>query len=123
MRHRHDDEFSLRLHLELQTTARPADAQAGPHVCPACAAPFVTPLAALEIDEWHFAVSVHCPNCGWEGAGVYDDEALERFDIGLDEGTHALAEALALLAHENTREDFDRFLAALHADAILPEDF
>ena len=117
------DEFSARMHAELETGNPPAADRSGPHVCPTCQAPFVTPLDALEIDEWHFAVSVRCPNCDWEGAGVYDDAALERFDLGLDEGTHAVAEALALLAQENARDDFDRFLAALHADAILPEDF
>jgi hypothetical protein len=117
------DEFSLRLHAELEIHGPPADPPAAPHVCPTCTAPFLTPVEALEIDEWHFAVTAHCPNCGWEGTTIYDDGALEQFDIGLDEGTHELAEALALLAYENARDDFDRFVAALEADAILPEDF
>ena len=117
------DDFSLRLHAALEAGADTMDVADGPHVCASCRTPFVTPTDALELDEWHFAVSVRCPNCGWEGSAVYDDAALERFDIGLDQGTHALAEALALLALENARGDFDRFLAALDADAILPEDF
>ncbi|MBA2638109.1 MAG: hypothetical protein H0U79_07815 [Solirubrobacterales bacterium] len=119
----HRDDFSSRLHAELETHGPAGHPSPGPHICPACTAPFVTPIEALEIDEWHFAVKSYCPNCGWEGAGIFDDEALERYDVGLDEGTHALAEALALLEHENARSDFARFRDALAAEAILPEDF
>lgn len=96
---------------------------ASPHVCPDCQMPFVFPTEALEVDEWHFAVGLRCPNCDWEGAGIYDDEALERFDIGLDEGTRALVAALDALSAANARDEADRFAAALAADAILPEDF
>ncbi|MGK2936630.1 MAG: hypothetical protein ACSLFR_02320 [Solirubrobacteraceae bacterium] len=99
------------------------DREASPHVCPECQMPFVFPTEALEVDEWHFAVGLRCPNCDWEGAGVYDDEALERFDIGLDEGTRSLVGALDALAAANARDEADRFVAALQADAILPEDF
>ena len=61
----------------------------GPHVCPTCRAPFVVPEDAVEIDAWHFSVSLHCPTCDWLGTAVSDDEALECFDIGLDAGTPA----------------------------------
>ena len=54
---------------------------------------------------------------------VYDDEALERFDIGLDAGTRALVRTLEELAYENANADFEAFAMALAADAILPEDF
>ena len=117
------DDTSLQIHAALTLPPSAAATDAGPHVCPACRAPFVTPTEAFEVDEWHFAVALHCPNCGWEGAGVYDDEALERFDIGLDEGTRTLLTALERLAHANARDDFERFIAALRADAVLPEDF
>lgn len=99
------------------------DSETSPHVCPECQMPFVFPTEALEVDEWHFAVGLRCPNCDWEGAGIYDDEALERFDIGLDEGTRALVAALDALSAANARDEADRFVAALQADAILPEDF
>lgn len=122
----HVDTTSHDIHRALGTHCNaPAvqDEQPSPHICPECRMPFVFPTEALEVDEWHFAVGLRCPNCDWEGAGVYDDEALERFDIGLDEGTRALVTALDALAAANARDEADRFAAALAADAILPEDF
>jgi len=117
------DTTSLEIHAALSFPPKAAATEAGPHVCPACRAPFVTPIEALEVDEWHFAVVLECPNCAWEGTGVYDDEALERFDIGLDEGTRTLMAALDRLALANAAEDFERFISALNAGALLPEDF
>lgn len=122
----HVDSTSHDIHRALDThtpTAAAQDDQPSPHICPECRMPFVVPTEALEVDEWHFAVGLRCSNCDWEGVGVYDDEALERFDIGLDEGTRALVTALDALAAANARDEADRFAAALAADAILPEDF
>lgn len=113
------------LGVQSHEVAKDTDAAhpASPHVCPECQMPFVFPTEALEVDEWHFAVGLRCPNCDWEGTAIYDDEALERFDIGLDEGTRALVAALDELSAANARDEADRFAAALAADAILPEDF
>jgi hypothetical protein len=83
----------------------------------------VQPVAAREVDEWHFEVDLQCANCDWVGMEVLDDEALEAFDRGLDEGTSDLLQAYETLALANAREDFDRIAAALHAGALLPEDF
>jgi hypothetical protein len=120
---RRTDAFSERLHEALhepRTFGMDAD---GPHVCPTCHAPFVVPVDAVEVDTWHFSVSLFCPNCDWTGSGVYDDAALERFDLGLDAGTRELVTTLEAVAFENARDDFERFAAALRVDAILPEDF
>lgn len=119
----HVDTTSHDIHRALGTHSHEVTTEAGPHVCPSCQMPFVFPTEALEVDEWHFAVGLRCPNCDWEGVGVYDDEALEQFDIGLDEGTRTLVAALDALAAANARDEADRFAAALQADAILPEDF
>jgi hypothetical protein len=116
------DALSARLHEALQAPRPGMDAD-GPHVCPMCHAPFIVPVDAVEVDAWHFSVSLYCPNCEWVGTEVYDDEALERFDIGLDTGTRELARTLEELAYENAIADFESFAAALAADAILPEDF
>jgi hypothetical protein len=117
------DAFSTRLHealAEPRVVGMDAD---GPHVCPTCRAPFVIPVDAVEVDAWHFSVSLECPNCEWAGEQVYDDEALEAFDSGLDAGTRALLNTLEAVAWENARDDFERFANALAVDAILPEDF
>jgi hypothetical protein len=120
---RSTDALSARLHEALQEPRGPGMDADGPHVCPMCRAPFVVPVDAVEIDAWRFSVSLHCPNCDWLGTEVYDDAALERFDVGLDAGTRALVRSLDELAFENASADFDAFARALAADAILPEDF
>lgn len=117
------DTTSHTIHQALGADALEVTHDAGPHVCPACRLPFVNPTEALEVDEWHFAVGLHCPNCEWEGASIYDDEALERFDIGLDAGTRALVAALQALTAANMADEIGRFARALEADAIVPEDF
>jgi hypothetical protein len=120
---RSTDALSARLHEALlQARGLGTDAD-GPHVCPSCRAPFVIPVDAVEVDVWHFSVSLFCPNCEWVGTEVYDDEALERFDLGLDAGQRALARTLDELAYENACADFEAFAHALAVDAILPEDF
>ncbi len=118
------DAFTAQIQHELQNVpaARPATAGA-PHVCPSCRLSFVQPVAAREVDEWHFEVDLQCANCEWVGMEVLDDEALELFDRGLDEGTRDLLEAYETLALANAREDFDKIATALHAGALLPEDF
>ncbi len=118
------DAFTAKMQQELQRepSERPATAGA-PHVCPSCRLPFVQPVAAREVDEWHFEVDLQCANCDWVGMEVYDDEALELFDRGLDEGTRELLEAYETLAMDNARVDFENIAAALHAGAILPMDF
>ena len=48
---------------------------------------------------------------------------VERFDEELDRGTEALLTDLKRLMHANMEDEIERFIAALHADAILPMDF
>jgi hypothetical protein len=120
---RSTDALSARLHEALlQARGHGMDAD-GPHVCPTCRAPFVIPVDAVEVDDFHFSVSMYCPNCEWVGTEIYDDAALERFDVGLDDGQRALVRTLEELAYENANADFEAFAQALAADAILPEDF
>jgi hypothetical protein len=120
---RSTDALSARLHEALAEPRDHGTDAEGPHVCPTCRAPFVVPVDAVEVDAWHFSVSLHCPNCDWLGTEVYDDAALERFDIGLDAGQRLLVRALEEFAYENAQVDFEAFARALASDAILPEDF
>jgi hypothetical protein len=48
---------------------------------------------------------------------------VDRFDEALDLGTDAMLNDLLLLARANMESEVDRFVAALVADHILPEDF
>lgn len=93
------------------------------HVCPLCTSELVVPVAWAEAGRAQWDVTLHCPNCDWVGGGVYEQELIERFDEELDRGTEALVHDLQRLMRANMEDDVERFIAALHADAILPEDF
>ena len=55
--------------------------------------------------------------------GVFDQDTVERFDEELDRGTEALVRDLKRLMRANMEDEIERFVGALAADAILPEDF
>jgi predicted sugar kinase len=93
------------------------------HVCPACASSLVAPVAWEQAGPREWAVTIQCPNCEWWDADVFDEDTVERFDEALDRGTEALVRDLLRLMRANMEDDVERFLAALRADAILPEDF
>jgi hypothetical protein len=101
-RHRHDEEL---------------------HVCGSCESELVYPLDWEESGATHWEVALRCPNCEWAGTGVYPQETVERFDEELDRGTEALVRDLKNLMHANMEEEIDRFVRALDADHILPDDF
>ena len=48
---------------------------------------------------------------------------VEEFDEELDRGGDALARDYKRLMRANMAEEIERFVGALEADAILPEDF
>ena len=48
---------------------------------------------------------------------------MDRFDDRLDEAADQLAADLRNFTRANMEEQLDRFVGALQADAILPEDF
>ena len=93
------------------------------HVCPACGSHLVHPTDWEESGRTHWLVSLRCPNCEWRGWGRYDQEAIERFDEELDRGSEALSSDLRRLVRANNEEEVERFVAALRADHVLPEDF
>ncbi|HEX4806451.1 MAG TPA: hypothetical protein VFU94_11180 [Conexibacter sp.] len=98
-------------------------AETGLHVCPQCASRLVAPVAWEQAGVREWAVTIQCPNCEWWDADVFDEETVERFDEELDRGTEALVRDLLRLVRANMEDDVERFVAALHAGAILPEDF
>ena len=94
------------------------------HVCPACARPFVVPLAVLEIGpDGRFPVVLACRNCDWSEANSFADEELTALDYALDAITGAMEDALDDLVVAQELERIEAFATALAADAILPEDF
>ncbi|HWI05882.1 MAG TPA: hypothetical protein VNT54_00005, partial [Solirubrobacteraceae bacterium] len=88
-----------------------------------CSSELVYPLAWEETDRSRWEVSLRCPNCEWRTTDIFEEDAIQRFDETLDRGTEALVGDLRKLARANMEEDVERFVAALTAEHVLPEDF
>ncbi len=97
--------------------------ETGIHVCPQCASGLVYPVAWEEADSSRWVVSLRCPNCEWYLTDIFDEETIQCFDDTLDRGTEALVADLRQLTRANMEEDVERFVAALTAGHVLPEDF
>jgi RNase P subunit RPR2 len=93
------------------------------HTCSKCGSGLVHPVDWSEAGKSHWHVELRCPECGWRSAGVYHQDVLDRFDAELDAGTAALIDDLADLTAANMEQETERFVAALCADLVLPEDF
>jgi len=93
------------------------------HVCPECSSELVYPVAWEESDETRWEVSLRCPNCEWTLTDIFEEDAIQRFDDTLDQGTEALVADLRQLTRANMEEAVERFASALHGGHVLPEDF
>jgi hypothetical protein len=93
------------------------------HVCGTCDSELVYPVEWDEAGPEHWEVTLRCPNCEWVGSGVYEQDHVERFDEELDRGTEALVRDLRRLMRANMEDEIDRFVDALEAGHIQPEDF
>jgi hypothetical protein len=101
----------------------PTTAPADLHVCPECASELVYPVDWQEAGRTSWEVSLRCPNCEWTHTGTYGEETIQHFDETLDHGTEELVSDLRELTRSNMEDDVARFIAALTADYVLPEDF
>jgi hypothetical protein len=102
---------------------RPAAPKVELHVCAECGSHLVQPVEWEPASNGAWEILLRCPECeSWE-SGVFADDDCMRFDDVLDQGIDALVADLHTLAMANMEHDVERFLAALDADLILPEDF
>lgn len=92
-------------------------------ICEACSSDLVEPVGWETAGSESWRVTLRCPNCEHLSEGVFSQECVDRFDERLDEGTSALVTDLKRLEHAAMVEDVERFVGALLAGAILPEDF
>jgi hypothetical protein len=95
----------------------------GLHICPVCESPLVQPVAWAEAGPTQWQLALHCPNCNWEGEGVYKQDEIDRYEDSLEDGVQDILRDLQRLTHANMTAEITRFSEALHADLILPEDF
>jgi hypothetical protein len=93
------------------------------HICPECQSDLVQPVIWSEAGPDHWELLLRCPNCEWATEGVYGQGAVEELEERLDDGLADMLSDLQRLTQANMAEEIDRFLAALEADLILPEDF
>lgn len=93
-------------------------------ICPECDKDFVIPI--LEnchqvSDGWH--LTLWCAHCYYEREVEVSQNEAEVFDEELDAFLYIVQDDLDLLEYQRLEEENRRFVAALEADAILPEDF
>jgi len=93
------------------------------HVCPVCDSSLVYPTDWEQAGEAAWRLTLRCPNCEWCGDGVFEQDAVERLDVELDNGTQVLVRDLRQLMHANMEDEVERFVTALHGGHILPMDF
>ena len=104
-------------------THAPAEQQQDLHVCVECDSELVYPVQWEEAGPENWSVLLHCPNCDVFREGVFTQDNVELFDEELDRGADALARDYKRLMRANMADEIDRFVGALDAGAILPEDF
>ena len=96
---------------------------AGLHVCEACRSDLVQPISWAEASGERWRLTLLCPNCGWRDAGLYEREQVDRLEERQDRGVAAMLRDLQRLRQANMAEEIERFVDALNADLLLPEDF
>jgi hypothetical protein len=92
-------------------------------VCEVCTSELVEPVEWESAGDECWRVTLRCPNCDHRCDGVFSQECVDRFDERLDDGTGALVADLKRMEQAAMAEDVERFVGALLAGAILPEDF
>lgn len=113
--------------IEVQLFEQPAwpesSSPTGLHLCPTCASELVHPVAWTEHGPEHWEVTLRCPECYGHRTAVHHETLVEALDVELDHGADALLADLRRLAKANFEDEITRFVAALQADLLLPEDF
>ncbi len=95
----------------------------GLHVCPDCSSELVQPVDWSEAPEDCWNLLLNCPNCDWYTEGLYTADQVRELEDRLDEGLADMLRDLQRLTQANMADQIDRFVNALQADQILPEDF
>ncbi len=96
----------------------------GLHICPQCRSDLVQPVRweqAEQRNRWR--LWRRCPECEWDGVGIYGEAEIDAYDETLDEGADEVSRELDELARERMRDLTEAFSAALAADLITADDF
>lgn len=92
--------------------------------CPGskCERDLVQPIEWEEIKDVGYEILFECPNCGWSAWETHDYETLKYYDKLLDAGEDALLKDYQDRVKANMTDETNRFIRALNAGHILPED-
>jgi hypothetical protein len=93
------------------------------HHCPNCSSELVQPVEWDPAGDDAWSVLLRCPECEVYQSGVFPQAELDAYDAELDRGDALLRVTYLQLSAENMAAEIDAFTRALHAGAILPEDF
>lgn len=95
----------------------------GLHVCPDCSCELVQPVDWSEAPDDRWNLTLQCPNCDWCTDGLYTQDQVRELEDRLDEGVAEMLRDLQRLTQANMADQIDRFIVALYAGQVLPEDF
>ncbi|MDE3131244.1 MAG: hypothetical protein KGL16_08810 [Acidobacteriota bacterium] len=109
--------------IEVVSLSEAETAQRELHFCRGCESELVQPTSWSETLDGRWELLLECPNCGRSESGTFTRLQVERLEDHLDEGLTEMIADLQRLTQANMVADVDRFVAALDAGLILPEDF
>lgn len=92
-------------------------------VCRACRSRLVYSADCEEHGRDHWYLELRCADCGGRNRVLFDVEMLDAFDCELDRAEAEIEADLAFLIRANMADHVTRFVTALDAGAIEPEDF
>ena len=92
-------------------------------ICCECRSRLVEPTSWESAGPMNWRLGLRCPDCLHARQEVVTAEAADRFDEHLDAVMTLMFADLARFEQASMREACERFIGALGAGAILPEDF
>ena len=92
-------------------------------VCDRCRSRLMYPADCEEQGQDHWYIEMRCPDCGGREWAIFDIETLDALDRELDRAEAEIEADLARLIRANMADYVNRFITALDAGAIEPEDF
>ena len=102
---------------------RPGKLDDGLLVCGACHSRLMYPADCEDHSPDHWYIELKCPDCGGRQWGRFDVEMLDALDRELGRAEDEIEADLTRLTRANMADYVTRFVAALDAGAIEPEDF
>jgi hypothetical protein len=92
-------------------------------VCGTCRSRLMYPADCEEQGRDHWSIELKCPDCGGHGWARFDVEMLDALDRELEQAEAEIEADLECLTRTNMADYVTRFISALDAGAIEPEDF